>query len=202
MNVIARANARTPWKQWFRWTPSLLGFPIAGYLARIVAGPIDSSSAAVVGGLVAGAVIGAVQALALPGAMGRRVAWAAATTVGTAVGLATGSTAVGFETDTTSLVAMGGITGAFVGVAQAATADMEPVRRAAWAVATPMLWGLGWLVTLQIIVDPERQHAMFGSSGAIPVVIISGLILILRFGGHRDLGGPPTNESIRLAATR
>ena len=43
----------------------LLGFPIGGYAANIIVGKIDSIGAALLGGLIAGAIIGAAQWLAL-----------------------------------------------------------------------------------------------------------------------------------------
>ena len=50
----------------------------------------------------------------------------------------------------------------------------------AWAVATPALWALGWLITSQVIVDAERQHAVFGSSGALLVSAVAGLLVVVR----------------------
>ena len=37
----------------------VLGFPIGGLIANVVVGPVDSVGAALAGGLIAGAVIGA-----------------------------------------------------------------------------------------------------------------------------------------------
>jgi len=74
------------------------------------------------------------------------------------------------------------VSGAGVGIAQALVLDAEPARRLAWAVATPALWALGWAVTAQVIVDADRHHATFGSSGALVVAGLSGLILAARPG--------------------
>ncbi len=41
------------------------------------------------------------------------------------------------------------------------------MRRATWAVVTPVLWALGWLITSQVIVDVDAQYATFGASGAL-----------------------------------
>ena len=46
---------------WGRWTATFIGFPLAGFTARLVVGGIDSPTAGIVGGLVGGAVLGAVQ---------------------------------------------------------------------------------------------------------------------------------------------
>ena len=38
-------------------------------------------------------------------------------------------------------------------------------------------WALGWLTTWAIGVDVERGYAVFGSSGAVVVTVITGLVL-------------------------
>src|ERR687897_2232428 len=68
---------------------ALLGFPIGGYVANLIVGAVDSVAAAIAGGLVAGAVIGAAQWLAL-----RQFIpwlWIAATSLGMGAGLAVGA---------------------------------------------------------------------------------------------------------------
>ena len=164
-------------KLWGRWIGTFIGFPLAGVAARAVAGSIDSASAATLGGLAGGAVLGAVQSLALRTDAGRRVAWAAATAVGMGGGLLAGASTVGYRTDAPSLAVMGALTGIGVGFLQAAVLPSSLVRRAMWALVTPMLWALGWLVTSQVIVDAERQHANFGASGALLATVIGGLVL-------------------------
>ncbi len=188
MSTILSASGERPWGPWLRWSLSFIGFPLAGLAARAAAGPIDGPAAAVVGGLAAGAVLGSVQAVALPGSMNRRLAWAAASAIGVGGGLALGAGVVDYQTDVPSLIVMGALTGAVVGVAQASVADMGPARRTAWVIATPALWSLGWLITSQVIVDAERQHAMFGSSGAIAVAALSGLVLTLGATRKTQLG--------------
>ena len=66
MNTIVPAQVSVPWKSLLRWSASFAGFPLAGVAARAAAGNIDDAQAAVIGGLAAGAVLGAVQAVALP----------------------------------------------------------------------------------------------------------------------------------------
>ena len=167
-------------KRWARWLATFIGFPLAGVAARTVAGNIDSTSAAVMGGLAAGAVLGAVQAGI--GGIDRdgRLRWIGATASGFAAGLAVGAGAVDFQTDPTSLAAMGAVTGAFVGLAQAASVPMRVFDRLLWAAATPVLWAGGWLITSQVIVDTDRQHAVFGSSGAIAVSALAGVLYAVR----------------------
>ena len=72
----------------------ILGFPIAGYVANLTVGAVDSIGAALAGGLIAGAVVGAAQWLAL-----RRVVpwiWIAATSIGMAAGLTFGAALVDY----------------------------------------------------------------------------------------------------------
>ena len=167
---------------WARWLGTFVGFPLAGLAAKAAVGPIDSTSAAMVGGLAGGAVLGAVQSLALRRSAIERVTWTAATACGLAVGLAAGATLVDFRTDTASLVAMGLLSGAGVGLAQAIADTLEgrgrATTRVAWAVTTSVLWGLGWLITSQVIVDTDSRYATFGASGALVAAAFGGLVLV------------------------
>ena len=74
----------------------LVGFPIGGLLANVIVGRVDSVGAALAGGLVAGAVIGTAQWLALRPLV--PWIWAAATSIGMAVGLAAGAALVDYGT--------------------------------------------------------------------------------------------------------
>lgn len=168
------------WKRYGRWVGTFIGFPLAGVTARLVAGNIDSTGAAALGGLAGGAVLGAVQAGIAGLPAGERARWIGGTAVGLAAGLAVGATAVGFDTDAASLVAMGAISGAGVGIAQAIAGSMRMRDRVLWALATPALWAGGWAITSQVIVDADRQHATFGSSGALAVSLVAGVLFALR----------------------
>ncbi len=168
------------WKRYGRWVGTFIGFPLAGVTARLVAGNIDSTGAAALGGLAGGAVLGAVQAGIAGLPAGERARWIGGTAVGLAAGLAVGATAVGFDTDAASLVAMGAISGAGVGIAQAIAGSMRMRDRVLWALATPAMWAGGWAITSQVIVDADRQHATFGSSGALAVSLVAGVLFALR----------------------
>jgi hypothetical protein len=159
---------------------TFIGFPIAGVTARAVAGDIDTASAAVIGGLAGGIVLGITQAGIGGIDADDRLRWVGATGAGLAAGLTAGAIAVGYRTDTASLVVMGAITGAAVGLGQAASVPMRRVDRIMWAVATPALWAGGWLITSQVIVDADRQHAVFGSSGALAVSAVAGVFHAIR----------------------
>jgi hypothetical protein len=42
-----------------------------------------------------------------------------------------------------------------------------------WAPALAGVWALGWTITSAIGVDVERQYAVFGSSGAVAVTLVT-----------------------------
>lgn len=169
-------------KRYRRWVGTFIGFPLAGIAARLAAGNIDDASAAAVGGLVGGAVLGAVQAGVVRLPAGERGRWIGGTAVGLAVGLTAGASAVGFDTDPASLATMGAISGLAVGLGQAGAMAAPASRfdRIAWALATPLLWAIGWLITSQVIVDADRQHAVFGSSGALVASLVAGVLFAVR----------------------
>jgi hypothetical protein len=193
------ARDRAKLRRWGRWTGTFIAFPLAGVAARAVAGDIDALGAATVGGLAGGAVLGALQ-VGIGGIEAfDRVRWIAATAGGLAVGLPAGASAVGYRTDTASLVAMGAISGAAVGLAQALSIPMRHRDRILWTFATPALWAAGWLITSQVIVDAERHHAMFGSSGALMVSALSGVIHVAR-SNHRPVVAGLAPSSGRVAA--
>ena len=156
-------------KRWARWLGTFVGFPLAGVTARIVAGNIDSVGAAALGGLAGGATLGAIQVVVGGMAHDDRIRWIAATSAGLAAGLTVGANAVGYRTNTASLVAMGALAGSAVGLVQALSIPMRVVDRVLWALATPALWAGAWFITSHVIVDAERQHAMFGAPSGLAV---------------------------------
>jgi hypothetical protein len=164
-------------RDWAIWTVGFIAFPIGGVLGGTVAGPVDTLGAAAIGGLLTGLVIGAGQALAGRNMGLSAVRWVPATAVGMAVGLALGASAVGFRTGLTDLVLVGVLTGIPLGVAQALALPSHLRLRWLWAFTTPVLWGLGWAVTTLVGIDVERQYTIFGSTGAITVSALAGLVL-------------------------
>jgi hypothetical protein len=190
----------TKLKRWGRWVATFIGFPLAGVTARAVTGNIDSVAAAAVGGLVGGLVLGAVQAGI--GGIDRddRFRWAGATAAGLAVGLTAGAGVIGYRTNPASLVVIGAICGAGVGLAQAMSVPMRWIDRVLWAVATPLLWAGGWWITSMVIVDADRQHAVFGSSGALGVSAVAGVLTALRERPIPPAVAPAGEASDRVAA--
>jgi hypothetical protein len=164
-----------------RWLLTFAGFPLGGLAARYLTGPVDSIAAAVLGGVVTGAVLGAVQAWAL--GTGRRSAflWAAATAVGLAAGLGLGATSVGFSTSPDALIVQGALCGLAVGAAQAlvlraSAASGSPTVLLAWPPALAVIWAIGWVPTIAVGVRVGEQFTVFGSSGAL---VVTALTLVL-----------------------
>jgi hypothetical protein len=161
---------------WLIWTAGFLAFPIAGVAGRLVAGRVDSPTAALLAGLVTGAVIGAGQCLVSRGRL-RLVPWVLATALGMGLGLLLGATAVEFQTSLADLAVMGALTGVVLGVAQAVALPTQTRRRWWWAAAMPHLWALGWMVTTLARIPVEEQVTIFGATGAVTFSALSGLLL-------------------------
>ena len=156
-----------------RWMVTFLGFPLAGASALLV-GPVDSVAAALLGGLLTGAVLGAVQVWGLGRNRPPVGAWIAATAVGLMAGLTTGATAVDYDTSLQALLIQGAITGLAVGVAQAVVLLPRLGGAAfAWPPALATIWAAGWATSASIGIDVDHQFTIFGSSGALVVTILT-----------------------------
>jgi hypothetical protein len=156
-----------------RWLPTFLAFPIGGYLAIETLGSFDGPLAGAAGGLLAGAIIGTGQWLALR-SQGIGPRWIAHTAAAMSAGLALAAAVTGAGTEVADLVLSGLIAGTTVGAAQSTLLGRGS---AAWTAVTGAGWALGWLTTSQVIVDAERGHYVFGSSGALIVTLLTGLAL-------------------------
>jgi hypothetical protein len=172
---IDHRSARRSFRPWWRWLLTALAFPPAGLLAHVIAGPVDSVSAAALNGVIAGAGIGAAQ-WALLRRRDVSVAWIAATAVGMGTGLATGAALVSYRTDITSLALMGAVTGLGVGAAQGATMDTAK-RMLGWTVATAALFALGWTVTTAGGIDVSHQWAVFGAYGCATLAFLQSTFI-------------------------
>ena len=164
-------------KAWLLWTVAFVSFPIAGIAAQAAVGRINDGVAALIGGLIAGAVIGAGQWLAARRLLGDPLAWIAATAAAMGIGLLAGAWVVGYGTSVGELAAMGAITGLPLGAAQAFLLRGGVAHPWVWAVAMPPLWALGWTVTAAAGVGVDSQYAVFGAFGAITVMALSGVLL-------------------------
>ncbi len=164
-------------KSWLLWTAAFVSFPIAGIAAQAAVGRINDAVAALIGGLIAGAIIGAGQWLVARRLLGDPLAWIAATAAAMGIGLLAGAWVVGYGTSVGELAVMGAITGLPVGAAQAFLLRDRLAHAWVWAVAMPPLWALGWTVTAAAGVGVDSQYAVFGAFGAITVMALSGILL-------------------------
>ena len=156
-----------------RWLPTFLGFPIGGYIATQIVGSLHDPASAAAGGLLAGAIIGGAQWLALR-SLGMTRRWVGYTAAAMAAGSAISVAVTDAGTDRADVMLAGLITGGLVGAAQS---TLLPRAAALWTVVSAGGWALAWLTTSTVIVDIERGYAVFGASGAAVVTVLTGLTL-------------------------
>lgn len=173
--AAAITSERPSPRPWYRWLLTALAFPPAGYVANLVAGRVDSVPPALLGGVIAGAGIGAAQ-WALLRHRGVSRTWIPATGAGLGVGLALGAALVSYRTDITSLALMGAVCGLAVGIAQGA-AFGSVKRLLGWTLATASLWALGWTVTTAGGISVEDQFVVFGAYGATALAFLQSFIV-------------------------
>ena len=164
-------------RMWLWPVAILVGFPVGGYIADLIVDGVDSVGAALAGGLIVGAIIGAAEWFALR----QRISWLwiPATTVGMAVGLVAGAALVDYGIDRGDLAVMGAVTGLAVGVLQALVLARHRIPGAFWwAVANPPAWALGWFVSSYVISrNIDERFPIFGASGAIVFGVLTWLLL-------------------------
>ena len=160
-----------------RWMISFAGFPLGGFLAMILTGPVDSTRSALAGGLVTGAVLGLVQAWALRLDRRQLAAWTLATAFGLAAGLTLGASIVDFGTGMGDLALQGAVTGAVVGLAQAVVLRSRTGDVAlAWPMYLAATYALGWVITTAGGIAVEDQFTTFGSFGALAAALLTSVL--------------------------
>jgi uncharacterized membrane protein len=174
--VLMQDQHRFNTKAWLLWTAGFVAFIIGGALATAATGRINDFRSALLGGLVAGAVIGTGQWLVARRLLDPKT-WIPATAVAMGIGLAVGAWLVGYGTSLSELALMGFITGIPLGAAQAYLLRDRLANAWVWAAAMPLLWALGWTVSTFIGVSVDNQFAVFGASGAITFMALSGVLL-------------------------
>jgi hypothetical protein len=159
---------------------SFLGFPIGGYASYLLIGPVDSLIPSLLGGLLTGAVLGALQAWALGPSRPSTTRWVIATALGLMVGLGVGAAVVGYQTTLTALVVQGAVTGFAVGAAQALVLAPRLGRVAlVWPAALTIIWAVGWAVTYAFGIQVDEQFTVFGSSGAVVVTALTAALPLI-----------------------
>lgn len=191
-------------RPWLLWTVGFLAFPIAGLAGTGVAGRVDGPPAALLGGTVAGLVIGVGQTLVSSRRLDPRW-WIPATAIGMGLGLLLGAWSVDYRTSLADLAQMGALTGLVLGVAQTVALPRRTRTRWLWAAAVPVLWALGWTATTLGGISVEEQFTVFGAYGAVTFSALSGLLLHRLLPAQRSPGrtatGPGRAPETPSAAT-
>ena len=159
-----------------RWVPTLLAFPVGGAIAKMAFGGASTTMKSVGGGLIVGITVGLIQFLALK-KYGITTSWITATAVATVVAAVINSYAFSFKFDSVSLTGSGLIAGLLVGIAQALSQSRDMKFVLVWTFSTAIAWSLAWFITSKVIVDPEAQYQIFGSSGALVATVGLGFVL-------------------------
>lgn len=185
-----------------RWVPTVVGFPLGGWAAILLIGPVNDPLSGALAGAVAGTVIGGVQWLAL----GRRVdwRWMAATVVGMSLGIAVAAAVTDAGTAVAVLALTALLSGALVGAAQSVSQGWSGRAIAVWIAVVSLSWAAGWTISANVITDVDRGYVTFGLSGSAVVTIATGLALrwILRSTGTgaRTSAGTSTGTGQRVNA--
>lgn len=160
------------------WIIAIVGFPIGGLLAQTIAGPAATVPAAVLSGLIAGAIIGLAQGIALWLRGQALVLWVVGTAVALAVGLAGVTAAIGQIETSTEAIVLGAVSGLLIGAAQAALFMRAGIANAwVWVVVTGVAWAVGWLITASVGVALAPGWPVYGLSGAVVSQIITAVAL-------------------------
>ena len=162
-----------------RWLLTFAGYPLGGLAASLLVGPIDRPLRALAAGLLAGAVLGAVQVWGLGSRRPSPAGWVAASAAGLALGLAAGASLVGFRTGMGDLAVEGALAGAGVGALQAVLLRSRLGAPAlAWPALLAVAWAAGWAVTTAAGVQVDQRFALFGSSGALVATALTAVLPI------------------------
>lgn len=178
-----------------RWAASIVGFPIGGLAAISLFSTTDGPLSAALAGLIAGAVLGTAQWLALRPRISAW--WIPATSAGLAVGAAVAAVFTGGGTALGQLALFGAISGAFVGAAQGAVLGAH--RVVAWIATLSASWALAWTITTMVIVDEQRGFVVFGLSGAAFATLATGIVLRLMLGARTRVAVPTTATAESVA---
>jgi len=176
----AATTAPGPARSAARWMVTFAGFPLGGLATDLLVGPVNSLARALLGGLLTGAILGAVQAWGLGPNRPSPARWTAATALGLMLGLVAATAVVDFRTGMADLVVQGAVCGAAVGLLQAVV--LRPVFGPlvfAWPVALGAVWAAGWAVTSAAGVQVGQQFSVFGASGAIVATALTAVLPIL-----------------------
>jgi hypothetical protein len=160
------------------WIVAVVGFPIGGWLAQTIAGPASTVPAAILSGVIAGAIIGLAQGIALWLRGQTLLLWVCGTAIALAVALGAVTAAIGQIETSTEAAMLGAVSGVLIGGAQAALLMRAGIANAwLWVVLTGVAWAVGWLITAGVGVALAPGWPVYGASGALVSQIITAVAL-------------------------
>ncbi len=163
---------------WLAWAAAFLGYPPGGALATAVIGRLDTPIEGILGGALAGALIGIAQYLALGRLLPIRLTWIAATSIGLAVGVGVGVLLFGSDTSLNTPLLRAPFAGLALGIAQWLVLRQHTRRAWLWVLAQTLLHPLAWFITAQVIgQNMEIGFVIFGASGALFYQVALGVVL-------------------------
>ena len=162
-----------------RWLVAIIGVSHRGYVGHLIGGPAATVPWALISGLIAGAIIGVGQGVALGIIRPQALAlWVGATALGLEIALAAVTAVIGQIDTMTDAILLGAISGLAIGAGQSAFLANERVANAwIWVVTLGIAWAIGWAVTASIGVALEAGWPVFGLSGALVSAAIVGIVL-------------------------
>lgn len=160
------------------WIIAFLGFPIGGLIAITLIGRMDTSIDGLLGGIIAGVIIGGAQWIALKQFFSIDGRWVVATSAG--LGLGIGLSALLWGTDTTlqAILTRAPLTGFLLGVAQWFILRQNVAHAYVWIPTLTLIYPAAWYITSRVIGDSINEaFFVFGASGALFFQITTGLVL-------------------------
>lgn len=139
-------------------------------------GPISSSLNAVLGGLIVGTALGLAQYWALRPLKISRL-WMLLTPLSLGVGSLIAWNTISFEPSIFNLSVWGLIAGFVLGIGQALSQKLKPLKMLLWTGSVSLTWAIAWFVTANVIVDQESNYAVFGSTGALLATGIMAFVI-------------------------
>ncbi|MDX2076178.1 MAG: hypothetical protein SFZ02_07090 [bacterium] len=160
------------------WVIAFLGFPPGGALATLIIGHLNNPLQGILGGFLAGIVIGGAQFLALRGRLAIDAWWIVATAGALAVGVAITVLIFGSETTLEAVVIRAPLTGLLLGMAQFLILRQHVHNAWVWIPVITVVYTLAWYITGVVIkASLDQGFVVFGASGALVYQILTGVTL-------------------------
>lgn len=175
--MVQKLATSSSWLFWLFWAFAFLGFPMGGFLANIIVGPVTTTARAVMAGAITGAIIGLVQWFVLQSRLPLPIGWVIATSGGMALGLGLSVALLGSEMSGNELLWRAAITGLGIGLAQWLVLRPILPQSAIWIVVIALGWVVGWFITRSAGIDLTFKWSVFGSTGAWAFQFLTGLAL-------------------------